>query len=516
MTNPNAAMRMLITYVVIIPLAILVGCLLTDPMDYGTLGFLGIVLVLLASPIFIKWHYQILIFGLACPATCFFLPGKPPLAQAVVLISLGIAIIERTLSSEKRFISPPVVVWPLLFIGTMVYLTAELRGGIGFGSFGGDVGGGRKYLSIFIGIAGFFALTSRAIPRAKWKFFLALFLLPSVLGVLGDLFPYLGGPLRYLNLLFPPTLTMVEGMENSTGMTRWTLLSRAVGVVPIYLIARYGLRGIFLEGRLWRPALFVASFLLQLQGGYRSILIGSMLTLTLVFFMEGLHRTRLFPVILLGGVLGMTILATFSNQLPYTVQRSMAFLPLKWNSEVVLNAEGSSEWRYRIWRATWPKVPDYLLLGKGYVLTKEDYDMIGQGAFALAGASHVDASEEGLAISSDFHNGPLSTLMCFGVWGGIGIVWLMAATAFVVYRNYRYGDPALRTFNTYWLAACLSSIFAFFFIFGAFDGDVGNFARMAGFSIAMNGGLARRPARTKTNPLIKPSKPLPLPAGVAG
>jgi cell division protein FtsW (lipid II flippase) len=148
-------------------------------------------------------------------------------------------------------------------------------------------------------------------------------------------------------------------------------------------------------------------------------------------------------------------------------------------------------------------VPEHLLLGKGYTLTKEDYDMIGTGTFAGSGAA-MDASQEALAISGDYHNGPLSTLMPFGIWGGIGMLWLMGATCFVLYRNYKYGDPELRTFNIYMFASGVTTMFAFFFIFGAFSNDVGGYGQMVGFSLAMNGGLARRPARTVSNPRIKP------------
>jgi hypothetical protein len=54
------------------------------------------------------------------------------------------------------------------------------------------------------------------------------------------------------------------------------------------------------------------------------------------------------------------------------------------------------------------------------------------------------------------------------------------------------------------LASGISSILSFFFIFGAFQNDVGGFAKLAGFSIAMNWGVAKRPARAASNPLIKP------------
>jgi len=502
MTNPASAMRLLITYAVCIPVAVVVGYLLTNPLDYGTLGFLGLLIAVLISPIFIKWHYPMLVFGLACPMTCFFLIGKPPLAQVVVMISLGIAITERILSSEKRFMSVPVMTWPLLFIAAMAYMTAELNGGIGLHSLGGDTGGGRKYITLFTGVATFFALISQTIPKNRRNFYLILFMLPSLMGVIGDLFPYLPSPLNKINLLFPPTMSLDQTV--TVGTTRLTSFSFAVGTLMMFMLARYGLSGLLSARHPWRGMFFVGSFLLTLLGGYRSSLGGLVIMLTLMFFLEGLHRTRLLPIILLLGVLGATVLATCSNKLPYTFQRSMSFLPLKWDTDVLLDAEGSSEWRFKIWRAVWPKVPDYLLLGKGYSISKEDYDMIGSGQFNNMQASHIDASEESLAISSDFHSGPLSTLVPFGLWGGIGILWLMGASFHVVYRNYKFGDPELRTLNIYLLVSCVGSIIGFFFIFGAFSDAVGGYAKMAGFSLAMNGGLARAVAKPVFNPRIKP------------
>jgi hypothetical protein len=504
MTNPVAAMRMLIIYAILIPLAILAGYLLTDPLDYGSIGFIGLILLVLVSPIFIKWHYQILIFGLGCPAICFFLPGRPLLSETVVLLSLGISIVERTMNSDRRFLSARAITWPLLFIAAIVFMTAKLTGGIGFHSLGGDTGGGKKYFTVFIGIAAFFALTSRGIPAGQWKFYLALFMLPNILGVFGELAPYIPGSLKIINLFFPPE--HLADPDADTTSSRLTVLSKALGVVPAFLLALYGLRGIFLAGKLWRPALFMAGFALALTGGYRGNFIGFCITLTLIFVLEGLHRSRLMAPLVLLGALGLAILATCSDKLPYTFQRSMSFLPFKWQPAVMLDAEGSTEWRLAIWRATWPKVPEHLLLGKGYALDKSDFDMIGGGEFSRFAASHIDAGDESLAISSDYHSGPLSTLMGFGVWGAIGILWLMAATLFVLVRNYKYGDPALATFNVYMLAGGISSVFAFFFIFGGFQGDVGNFARCAGISLAFNRGLAKRPAKQG---YTEPLKPLP-------
>ena len=508
MTNPAVAMRMLITYAICIPVAVLVGYLLTNPLDYGTLGFIGLVLLLLVSPILIKWHYPIMVFSLGCPMTCFFLVGHPPLSQVMVLLSLGLAVVERTTNSEKRFLNVPAMTWPLLFIFGVVFMTAKLTGGIGFHSLGGNTGGGQKYLAVFVGIATYFALASQKIPRARWKFYLALYVLAGLTGVFSDLFPVLPSPLNLINLLFPPSISLDKDMV--LGTTRLGALAGAFGIVPTYLLARYGLRGIFWTDRLWRPVLFLVCFVLTMLGGFRSVVSWYALLIIMMLFLEGLHRTRVTALLVMICLLGAMLLGVFSDRLPYTFQRALCFLPFKWQTEAVMDAQSSSDWRHGIWRAMWPKVPEYLLLGKGFTLSQADYQNIGNGTFSQIRNSHLAAEDEALAISSDFHNGPLSTLIPFGLWGGIGMIWLMAATIFCLYRNYRYGDAELQVFNAYMLACGFALMFNFFFIFGAFPNDVNGLARLAGLSIAMNWGVARRPAQASVNPLIKP-RPLPAP-----
>jgi hypothetical protein len=504
MTNPTAAMRLLITYAVCIPVAIIVGYLLTNPLDYGTLGFLGLLLAVLVSPIFIRWHYPLLVFGLASPIICFFIVGKPPLSQVIVVVSLGIAVAERIINAERKFISESAITWPLLYLCAMVFMTAELNDGIQLQHMGGGgAGGGRKYLDIFIGIATFFALTSQAIPRERRKFYLMLYMLPGLLGLVSDLFAYLPSPLNEINLLFPPTAYYNAEEGVTIGKTRLFAVAGAMGTVMFYMLARYGLRGIFSAQRPWRAGIFALAFLMSLLGGFRSSLGGLGATMLLMFFLEGMQRSRLVPVLLVAGVLAGTLLTAFSDKLPFTFQRSMSFLPLKWDPEVLVDAEGSSEWRYAIWRATWPKVPEHLLLGKGYNISAEDYEMTGQGTFSRIKSSHIDAGDDALTFSSDYHSGPLSTLMPFGLWGGIGILWLMGACIYVTYHNYRYGDPELTTMNAFFFANSLTSPIFFMFVVGAFTQSVAGIASAVGFSIAMNGGMARPQPKPVVNPVIK-------------
>jgi hypothetical protein len=247
-------------------------------------------------------------------------------------------------------------------------------------------------------------------------------------------------------------------------------------------------------------------------GGFRSFLLGALAIYALLFFLEGLHRSRLMPLLLLVGLLVAPPLAFFSDQLPLTFQRSMSFLPLKWDASVVADAEGSTLWRENMWAALWPQVPGYLLLGKGLSISADDFQLIGGGAFA-GQIQSTDAGRGVYAISGDYHSGPLSTLIPFGIWGAIGILWLFAVSLFVAYRNYRYGDPELQTFNNFFLAVTIWAVFAFFFVFGAFDIAVSDGAKGLGFSLALNWGVCRPPPKPVSNPRIKPlPAPLPLPA----
>ena len=484
-SNPAAAVRMLVIYSLCIPLAALVGWMLTDQLDYGTLGFFGLIAALLGSPLIIRYHYGLMVLGLSAPIYCFFLQGNPPLWQVVVLLSLGVAVIDRTLNSDKRFLSVPVMTWPMLFVVAVTLMTAELTGGIGLKALGGGTGGGKKYISILIGVATYFALTSRVIPKEKRKLFIGLFFLSGLPAFVGDLFPLLPSPLNYVNLLIPPTGVNGTDTEVSLGTTRLGAFSATASTIVTYLLVRHGLRGIFTINHPLRLLLFLVMFALTLLGGFRTVMISYIAIFTLLFFLERLYRTQMLLVVVFGLLVGAVVVVPFADKLPRTFQRAVSFIPgIKVDAEVAADAEGSKKWREDIWRDTWPKVPQYLLLGKGYGLSVEDFTMMGDGTFS--NQHLIDNSENSLAISGDYHNGPLSTLMPFGVWGAIAYLWMAGASMFVLYRNFRYGDPELKTVNAYLLAACLYCIFGFCFVFGGYSDAPGFFARFAGFSIALN------------------------------
>jgi hypothetical protein len=138
------------------------------------------------------------------------------------------------------------------------------------------------------------------------------------------------------------------------------------------------------------------------------------------------------------------------------------------------------------------------LLGKGYAFTAELFNssMGGDATFKY----HLDAADTPLALSSDFHSGPLSVVIPFGIWGVIAWLWYWAAGFRVVWRNYHYGDPALRHLNLYLFAFFLAKCLGFIFIFGSLVEDVGGFAAILGLSIALNHGVMRPQPLPRTKP----------------
>ena len=137
-------------------------------------------------------------------------------------------------------------------------------------------------------------------------------------------------------------------------------------------------------------------------------------------------------------------------------------------------------------RRRYPQVPDHLLLGKGYYVSASDF----QNQTTKFG-TQADASNWGAAIAGDYHNGPLSVVMFFGIWGVIAVLWFWSASLRALYLNYRHGDPALHTYNTFFLVYFLTKILLFLIIFGSLYSDMFVFTGIIGMSISLNSGIRR-------------------------
>ena len=98
----------------------------------------------------------------------------------------------------------------------------------------------------------------------------------------------------------------------------------------------------------------------------------------------------------------------------------------------------------------------------------------------------------------------------FGIWGVMVWLWYWIAGFWVVWRNYHYGDPAIRHLNLLLYALFVTKVFSFLFIFGSVVEDVGGFGGLVGLSLALNHGVMHPEPQAQFNQAA-PSPRLALP-----
>jgi hypothetical protein len=360
---------------------------------------------------------------------------------------------------------------------------------------GSSVYGGKKYVILFLSIFSYFALTSRAIPLDKAKWCIALFFFGRITAAIGDFYPVAPSWLDPIFYFFPPTAADPDN-PFELGVTRLGGVGGAAVGLYLWMLAKYGIRGIFLSGKPMRPVLLLLFFVLVFLGGYRSSLFLLVASFMLKFFIEGLHRTPLVLVFGLIGLMGCVAIVPLAHKLPYTFQRTLAFLPLDLDADAKASADDSVNWRIRMWTALLPQVPKNLLLGQGYGFSPEEFNEMMTGGVLGVAAGKFDAAQNSLALASDFHNGMLSVVLPFGIWGVLVTFWFLGAGLRVMYCNFKYGDPVLRDINGLLLILFFTEAAAFVSCVAgmSLSGEMASFIGYLGLSIALNNGVCQ-PAR---------------------
>jgi hypothetical protein len=487
--------RILIAYAVAIPLALVLGYWVATP-DLASVAAVGFVFFCLALPLVIRWHHALLIVCWNSAFILGFMPGQPRLWLVLSLLSFGLAAVNHV-SGLKRVLRAPELTKPILFLFAVIMVTAWARGGVGARVLGGSGYGGRGYIYLLGAIIGYFAMAAQPIPVSKSEQMTKWFFLSGITFGLSNL-AYALGPAFYVLYNF---VSVDFAMSQAAG--DWGLaVERFNGLGPVatgllcFVLARWGIRQTFDWHKPWRLLLLTAAIVAGLFSGFRSV-IGFLGVLLLVqFVVEGLWKTYFFPLFCVLGVLCLTPILLFANKMPPAVQRSLAIflivLPVDINPDVRMETENSSQWRHDLWAEVYPEVPRYLLLGKGYSIDPVDLYLTEE-----AERAGILSNYETSIVAGDYHNGPLSVLMPFGMFGAIAVLWLLGAGIKVLYCNFRYGDARLRHVNLTLLAFFLTQCAFFFFVFGAISAQLSVFLGVLGFSVSLNAGVCRKPALAK-------------------
>jgi len=113
--------RVLFVYAVAIPLALVLGYAistsLSSPEEERNLLMVGLLLFVLALPIFIQWHHIMLIFFWNAAFNFPFLPAQPHFWLLLAVLSFGISWLNGLLGGGK-FLRAPELARPLIFLGS--------------------------------------------------------------------------------------------------------------------------------------------------------------------------------------------------------------------------------------------------------------------------------------------------------------------------------------------------------------------------------------------------------------
>ena len=500
MTNPSAIVRSLMIWIIIVPIGLMLGYSMPNLTNLQIDGFVvfGLALLALMSPLFLKFHHPWLLLSWNMSAVIFFLPGRPYLWMAMTGISLVIGVLQRTINPDKQFISVPSLTQPLLALALIVLIVANMTGGMGMASLGSDVLGGKRYVWIWGAILGYFAISSREIPRDKAMLYVGLFFLGGVTMAIGNLFGILSPVFTWLFLIFPAETVVDTESSDGIMMRSWSLPFMSIAVYCA-MMAKYGLRGCFDLRNPWRIVVLGSFLFIGMMGGFRTMVVILALTTALMFYLEGLMRSRFLPAVILSLVLGSTLMAVFANHLPLSVQRSLAVLPFDIDPIVRANAQASSEWRLLMWQNLLPEIPNHLLLGKGYGFTATDITVMYQ---TIRSASRTAGAE----TVGDYHNGPLSVILPLGLPGTFIFLWFVFASVRAMYHNHKYGAPELAVINRFLFAYYLARMIFFFAVFGSLYSDLAMFTGLLGLSVSLNGGVAKKIPEVAPEPVASTFK----------
>ena len=291
----------------------------------------------------------------------------------------------------------------LCFFSFIVLITMITRG-LGFQFLGSENIGGARYLKIFCTIILVLISKNISIDSRYFKEFLSkTFLLAFIFAIIQSLTSAEILP----NISFIIDGRPLENIESSISETRYFEFKTAAVYLLLYILLSRKNNYIHIKHFLGLG--FVLVFCI-LSGFRTSILITTSLFFFSIIFCNYSTAAKKkiilsFSVVIVLGAL--TIIAN-KERLPTNLIRTLSFIPGISNE----NATQTSDWRVMVWGlALKYELPKYLWLGKGLTFGANNYpNIFGVSDFYLTALDF-----------SNYHNGPVSLLIIFGIPGFLAI-----------------------------------------------------------------------------------------------
>lgn len=341
--------------------------------------------------------------------------------QITILLAVSAYVGFRVLSSNRvrpKFHALDFLV--LLNLGW--FAVSYLRHPVGFRAFGTETVGGRPYIeAIFAAVAYWILLRMPDSPKIASRIPYLLLVPAVVLGMMnaiGYLFPQ-AVPRLYIFYANVDLEVYFSGTEGE-GMLRFKRLGE-FGLALIAVLCAYSPpRKLFNP---LRPYVYwvLLGLVCILASGFRNWLLWAVVTMVIAALFYRARR----ELMLVGVLAGLCLTGLIMGQgklyhLPLAVQRTLTILPGDWSPLATEDAEGSSRWRFDLWRTIMKeKVIKDWWFGEGIGMQAKDLQTFG----------HAGQFTEDTLLTGAFHNGPLTTIRCVGIVGLVLLYALMMSAA---------------------------------------------------------------------------------------
>jgi hypothetical protein len=273
--------------------------------------------------------------------------------------------------------------------------------------------GSRPYFNIAIAAVAYVVLSNQVIPATLARRVPVLMLIPeaitSMISLLVHLKPSLGYALgRVYTGFFPQLLSSIGPQVQRINIGTGTTLSTA-------LVSYYRPLSLLTPLKPFRSLAFLIALVLVLISGFRSqlIMIGAIFILA-SYFHRGLSEALTVMAGMFFALLAVILINATILPLPLPVQRTLSFLPGRWDTRAKKDAEASTEWRLEMWKEVakgGPYIRDKVW-GDGFGFSRTELAALAQAEYLTA-----QAQQEYFMIIGAFHNGPLSAIRFVGVVG---------------------------------------------------------------------------------------------------
>lgn len=344
-----------------------------------------------------------------------FLPASLTLNYLLQFIMIGWLLSASAMRILPR-IRPGLTEWMAGLYILVILLTMSVRG-FGLRLMGGMEYGGTGYVYLLLWLGFFFACRHITLSEKQIRRLLPALWVSALIPLLLMLLVYIKPSLLSKVIRFSvASFDYLEGAIRSgeMGKGRW-----GSGTILAIFTLCYALAAPFKK---WagpkRVVLVAGALLFSLISGFRSNFFELIVMLSLWTVLRGKNKVMTFLGIGTVGLMAWGSAILLVDYLPANMQRTLSILPgVHVYGETAQGAQVSLDWRFEVWRYAVTKVPEFALIGRGLVTDVADVAYL-QRSFYV--------SPDFAWVIGNYHSGPLSILLTFGIPGAIAFFgfWL--------------------------------------------------------------------------------------------